>query len=380
MSGPDHELRSDRRLTLAVIFLFSLTLGIGTVAIPLLALGAGYDAPSIGFLVAVAALSQLTSRLGLPWLLRRFADRWLIALACASTAIAFGLLLASTAVAVFVAAQLFQGFGRGVLWTSAQTHVARRPEQAVGRLVDLYLAGNLGTLSGPVIAGTLAAIDLSLAPAVAAVLAAVAAILACLLQRLPPFDRRGAGGNARLLRQEGVAVGSWAAFVTGGWWSMLGSYVPVILAVGGFGPQAIGWMIAGSEAAGALSLPLLRRTPAERVRGIVLPATILTTVALAAVALAPAHPVVYAVLLACGGAVSAAAGSLAPALASVGVSPEERGDALSLTGITRALALLVAPASAGVLVSVIALGPAVAFVGVVLAVPGVLAVRVTRPR
>ena len=66
---------SDRIASLAVIFAFSIGLGVATVAIPLLALESGYDAAAVGFLVATSAASQLGFRLCLPWLLRRVPDR-----------------------------------------------------------------------------------------------------------------------------------------------------------------------------------------------------------------------------------------------------------------------------------------------------------------
>ena len=45
----------DRRAILLVAFGFSVALGASTIGIPLVALGAGYDAPTVGFLVAIAA-------------------------------------------------------------------------------------------------------------------------------------------------------------------------------------------------------------------------------------------------------------------------------------------------------------------------------------
>ncbi|MEJ7697223.1 MAG: hypothetical protein WKF78_11535 [Candidatus Limnocylindrales bacterium] len=67
-------------VALAVVFAFSVGLGVATLAIPLLALGAGYGAATVGFLVATAAAAQFLTRLALPVLLGRFPDRTLIAL------------------------------------------------------------------------------------------------------------------------------------------------------------------------------------------------------------------------------------------------------------------------------------------------------------
>src|SRR4051812_43745671 len=105
-------VRRDRPVSLVVAFGFALSLGIAAVAIPLLALGAGYDAAAIGFLAAMAAGSQLAGRFTLPWLLGRFADQSLIALAAALMLGGFVLLMFSTALPAFVAAQLTQGAAR----------------------------------------------------------------------------------------------------------------------------------------------------------------------------------------------------------------------------------------------------------------------------
>jgi cyanate permease len=139
------ERLGDRPIALGVAFGFALSLGIATVTIPLLALGAGYEPAAIGFLVATAAASQLVTRLTLPWLLGRYADRGLIALSATLMVGAFSLLLVSTALPAFLVAQISQGAARAVFWTSSQTHAIRSGGPAVRRLVDLNLAGNAGT-------------------------------------------------------------------------------------------------------------------------------------------------------------------------------------------------------------------------------------------
>ena len=204
-----------------------MALGVATVAIPLLALGAGYDAATVGFLAATSAASQLGTRFALPWLLGRFPDRSLIVVASLVMCAAFVLLLLSTALVVFAAAQLLQGAARAVFWTSSQTHAIRGEGPAVRGLVDLNVLGNSGTLVGPALGGSLAAIGLPVALGAAAGAAALAAVLALLLRRLPPYDRRRSAGSTRLLRREGVDVACWASVVGGAWWSMMGSFVPV---------------------------------------------------------------------------------------------------------------------------------------------------------
>ena len=156
--------RGDRPIALAVAFGFALSLGVAVVAIPLVALGAGYDAAAVGFLAATAALSQLSTRLSLPWLLGRFPDRTLIGLAATLMLGGFCLLFVSTALPAFLVAQVAQGAARAIFWTSSQTHAIRSGGSQVRRLVDLNLAGNAGTLTGPVLAGVLATFGLPATP------------------------------------------------------------------------------------------------------------------------------------------------------------------------------------------------------------------------
>lgn len=362
----------DRPLALGVAFAFALSLGIAIVAIPLVALDAGYDPAAVGFLAATAAASQLATRLALPWLLGRFADRALIGFAAVLMLTAFGLLLASTALPAFLAAQLAQGASRAIFWTSSQTHAIRSGGSQVKRLVDLNLAGNAGTLTGPAVAGFLATIGLPFALAGAAVAVSVAVMGAPFMTALAPYDRRGSAGALSLLRRDGVDVASWANFVAGTWWSMIGSYIPVILVTAGLGPAVIGWLVTLSEGAGAATLLVLRRVSATQVRSIVRVGAFAEMVALAGIALAPPVLVAYGALLVLGGTAAGAVTSLAPALVTMVARDQEHGDALALSGTFRSLALLGMPASVGALLSVTALPVAVAAVAVSASVPGFL--------
>ena len=332
--------RNDRLLALGVAFAFALSLGIAVVAIPLLAIDAGYDAAAIGFIVATSAASQLATRLALPFLLGKFADRTLIAFAAVLMLGALGLLLLSTELPAFLLAQLAQGASRAIFWTSSQTHAIRSGGPPVRRLVDLNLAGNAGTLVGPALAGFLATIGLPVAVAGAAIAVGVAAVGAPLMAAFPPFDRRGGVGAFGLLRRDGVDVACWANFVAGTWWSMISSYIPVVLVGAGFGPAIIGWLVTLSEGAGAATLLVLRRTSPSRIRRIVTAGAFVEMAVLAGIALAPPALAAYALLLIVGGTAAGAVTSLAPALVTMVAAEQEHGDALSLSGTFRSIALL----------------------------------------
>jgi predicted MFS family arabinose efflux permease len=371
----------DRVTALAIAFAFSISLGVATVAIPLLALGAGYDPAAVGFLVAVSALAQLTTRIATPWLLGRWPDRTLIALASAVMLVGFLLLLGSTALPAFVAAQLCQGTARAIFWTASQTHAIRSGGSQVERLVDLNLSGNAGTLVGPALAGSLAVLGLPAALGAAAIGAAFALVATPFLMHYPRYDRRFSGGTLQLLRREGVDLACWASVVGGVWWSMVGSYIPVILVGAGLGSAAIGWLVTASEAAGTLALLVIRRLANERVVRVVRLGSIAELIALAGIAAAPADVAAYVALLLLGGAAAGAVTSLAAALATMAAAAQEQGDALALSGTFRAAALLAAPAGVGALLSVTSVPAAVVALALVTVAPaGLLGRRAGAPR
>jgi MFS family permease len=365
----------DRPATLVVAFGFALSLGIATVAVPLLALASGYDAAAVGFLVAGAAASQLATRLALPWLLGRFTDRSLILVSVALMVGAFGLLSISSALPIFIAAQLGQGAARAIFWTASQTHVIRSGGSPVHRLVDFNLAGNGGTLIGPLIAGLLATSGVSLAITGAAIAAGLALLLSPALATYPPFDRRKSAGTAKLLRRDGVDVAVWATFAAGTWWSMLGSYVPVLAVQAGLGPTDVGLLVSLSEGSGAAMMLLLRWLSPRRIQPIVRAAPLIEMAALAGIAIAPAALPTYAGLVMVAGLAGGAVTVLAPALVTHVASEHEHGDAIALTGTSRAVALLGAPAAVGAMLSIVALPVALVTVAVATVAPGLALVR-----
>jgi hypothetical protein len=354
--------RRDRVVGLVVVFTFSIGLGVGTVTIPLLALASGYDAASVGFLVATAAAMQLAGRLALPWMLGRYTDRSLTAISAVMMVAAFVLLIWSTVLPVFIAAQLLQGAARAIFWTSSQAHAIRDQPDPIRRLVDLNVAGNAGTLVGPAVGGLLASIGLTVALVAGAAGALVAVAGTAFLRAFPPFDRKRSEGTRRLLRRTGVDVACWASVVGGLWWSMMGSFVPVLLVGAGVGSIGVGWAITGSEAAGMIALLALRTVSRTRIAPAVRIAAVIASSALVLIALLPPVLPIAIALLLIGGAAAGSVTTLSPAMATLVASADEQGDALSLTGAFRAAALFASPAAVGVLVTPFAVGPAMAIV------------------
>ena len=373
---------TDQVASLVVIFAFSVGLGAAAVVVPLVALDAGYDAAAVGFLVATAAACQFAMRLTLPWLLGWFPDRTLIAAGSLATVGSFGLLLLSTALPVFVVAQLLQGAGRALFWTSNQTHAVRSGDRPVERLVVMTMAGNAGTLTGPAMGGMLAAVALDLGLALAVGSTAVAVLAAPFLQRLPRYDRRAGIGTRRLLRREGVDLACWSSVIGGTWWSMVGSYVPVMAVAAGIGAAGLGGLVTLSEGAGMVALFTLRRVAPERIRPIVVAASAATVAALIGLAatafVGPAAIGAFIPLMILGGVGSGTVTALSAAVASLVAGPAEQGDALAVSGTFRAGALLVAPATVGALLSVVAVPGAVALVALAAGLPGALLPGVRR--
>ena len=67
--------KRDRLLGGLAATIFSVTLGLNSVAVPLLAIHAGYSAAEIGLLIAVPAIAQIAARLNMGAMMRRFPDK-----------------------------------------------------------------------------------------------------------------------------------------------------------------------------------------------------------------------------------------------------------------------------------------------------------------
>lgn len=358
-----------------------LALGVAGVALPLLALRAGYSASEIGLLTAVSAVSQLVSRLSLGAVMRRIPEWTLISSAGVFLALGSGLVALSASVVPFVVAQLLQGIARAFYWTSITAHLVRGPGRAAPKLGVVNFVSGIGSLTGPVVAGLLSARTPVLALAVAAAISVVAVAPTFLLDRHPPFapPPKADRPRGRIWRRPGVDVGCAAAATAGGWQAVLTSYVPVALVAAGQSAVAVGALVAVAN--GAM---LVAAGMAGRMRGgWQLPAVVAgVLVGGAAVALtaltAGALPLVT-VVLAAGGYSAGTLQVLGSAVVAESVHPEERGDAIAASGTFRALSMFGTPLAIAGLITVVPLASAVAAVGVALALPGVLLRHRARP-
>jgi hypothetical protein len=361
--------RSHRTAANLAVLGFSLSLGSGTLVLPLLALAAGYDAAVVGLMTSVSAIAHLGLRLQLPLLLGRVADRSLIALSCLMIGGSYGGLLFSTALPVFVVAQLLQGGARALFWTASQTHAVRDGGSTVTSLARVQMIGNLGMIAGPPLAGVAAAVEIQLGLVVGLVSGLAAAATTVGMRRLAPFDRTPRGDQPHVWRRPGVDLGCWAGFTAGGWRAMLGSYVPVVLSGAGLGSSIIGVLIGVADAASiAITAVLLRWTP-SRARESIEIGVVATCIALAVLPIVAGQPAAAAAVIIAGGLGTGILTTIGPALASDAVAANERGDAIAATGTFRAGGILITPVTVAAGLTIVSLPVGMAAAAASLAVP-----------
>ncbi|MBI2242657.1 MAG: MFS transporter [Nocardioides sp.] len=349
---------------------YSFALGAASVALPLQALAVGYTAVEVGVLTAVSAISQLVTRMFLGSVMRRVPDWIIIAAACALLSVSCLVVVATSAVVPFVAAQLLQGISRACFWTGSQTHVVRGDGSSIKALASINLVGNLGLLSGPVVAGLLIADDARLALGVAAGGALAALIPASRLHRLPPFRKLVDRQPGHIWQRAGVWEGCHAGITAGAWRALLGSYVPLALVQAGQAAVTVGALVAIANAAAILGAWLVRHLADEtRVRRALLLCTPVTGIALAGVGVLAPSAALAAIALSASGVAAGALQTLGPAIAADAVHREERGDAIAATGAFRAGSLFVTPLATAGMVAVVPIGTALVVAGILMAVP-----------
>lgn len=368
--GSAPEPGADRAQAAFAVLGFSIALGTGQLALPLLALAAGYDAAAVGVFAAISAIAQVGFRLALPWLLRRVPDRRLMTAACLMIVASYTVLLASTVLVAFVAAQLLQGSARALFWTSSQTHAVRGPEASVASLARVQLVGNIGTLTGPAVAGVLSGISLDLALVLGIATGSIGTGFSLATHHLAPFAKeRRENGMGRVWRREGVDVGCWASFTAGGWRALLGSYFPVVLTAAGLGPTAVGAIIALADGASFAAAAVLSRWTPSATRLVVELSVLATVGGVVGLPFVAGQPILASVVIVIGGGGAGLLLTLGPAIASDAVEPDERGDAIAAAGTFRAGALFATPAAIAGTLAVVSLPIGVALAGILLGLP-----------
>jgi MFS family permease len=361
-------MRIDPLAAVAGAALFSFALGITTVGVPLLALEAGYSLAEIGALASMSALFQIATRSALGLVLRRMPDRVLVLTAGLQLSAAAGLLAASSSLVPFIASMVLQGTARACFWTGSQTHVVRRPGATGSAIATVNFSGGIGLLAGPTVAGVLSARSPHLALGAGAAVAALTCLPALLLDRLPPFTPPLDATPGRIWRRPGVTRACWANATAGAWFGLLSSYVPIALSEH-LSETAIGALVAVSNAAGLVGSGAAGRVR-QRAMGRWLAAlTLCTGLATSLVASVASQPVLVGAALAIAGLGAGALQTLGPAIVADAVHPEERGDAIAVTGTFRAAALFASPLGIAGLITVAPLSVAMGVLGVLMLLP-----------
>jgi MFS family permease len=376
-SGVRSSVRDSTASTLGAL-VFSVGLGIAGVALPLLALEAGYDGVQVGVLVALSALSQMLSRIGMGAWMNRFPDWTFVLVAALLLAISNATAAMTTAVVPFAAAHLLQGVARAFFWTGSQTHVVRGDRPAVAGLAVINLVSAAGLLVGPVVAGYIGEQSLPAALSVAAALSAAACVPALLLDRLPPFSPPADRPPGRIWRRPGVDAGCWAAVSSGAWRGLLGSYVPVALQTAGQTTATIGVLVSVANGAQLAGSAAVGRFGARALALSLVVGALAAGAGMAVVGAAAGSAVVVAVALVASGLGAGALQTAGPAVAAEAVHREERGEAIAASGTFRAAALMVAPLAAAGIVTFAPVAVALGIGGALIAAPAAVSARLAR--
>ena len=370
--------RRDTIATASGATVYSISLGVASVALPLLALDAGYTGVQVGILVAISAVTQMLGRIGMGSWMNRFADWTFVIAAISMLALSSGLAALSTAVVQFVVAHLLQGFSRAFFWTGTQTHAVRGHRPAVRGMAIVNLSSAVGLLLGPLVAGVIGEISLPLALAVSAGLALLGLVPAALLDRLPPFAPPKGSSQKRIWRRPGVDAGCWAGVSAGAWRGLLGSYVPVALAAARTSTGLIGILVSIANAAQLAGSAAVANLGRRRLTQSLVIGAVAAGAGVGVVGFVAGNPVVAGLALAISGLGAGVLQTAGPAVAAESVHPEERGAVMAASGTFRAAALLASPLAAAGLVAVAPVSVALAVGGVLIAVPARWAWRLSR--
>lgn len=368
----------DRIGLYSATFLFSLSLAMASVALPLVAVDAGYTASEVGVLVAISALAQIVMRWCLGGVMRRVSDTWIVTAAVVSLGISNGLVVVSTALVPLVAASLVQGVSRACFWTGSTTHVVRNDAEAASSVAMLNLIASGAMVVGPVVAGVITDTSTRLVFVVGAALGFAGAVPTLVMKRPPPFEATSSLDRRGFMRRPGVAMGVSANAVAGAWRGVLGSYVPVALDAAGRSGATIGLVVTVANASCIAGSFVAARVRPHLVRSSLVVGTILAATTTAVTGFGSAGAVAVGAALALGGVGIGVLQVLGVTVATGTVSANLKGDAVAVTGALRAAALFLSPIGIAGLLTVTGLSAAVVVVSGVMLLPVAVIARAGR--
>ncbi|MFE3431160.1 MFS transporter [Streptomyces sp. NPDC059171] len=351
-------MRLSARLVIPALCLVVFTdlMGFGII-LPLLPYAAdtfGGSPSMIGLLFAAYSIAQLVSAPLLGRASDRFGRKPVLLLALSGSVLSALFMANATSLSGLLVARVVAGAcGGSIAVAHAFAADLAPPERRTHSLGMLGAAVGLGFVAGPAIGALLAHQGLSGAGIVSACVAAAALCLAAAV--LP--DARGVGAARQHVHQQkavhrtapaGPRLLLVAAFCTTAAFCAMEATLALLGADRyGFGPQALGWMLAAAGVAmaaaqGALAAPLAARFGTRTVAAA--GALVLGT-GLACLPLLPAWGTVTALMVA-----SIGQGLLAPALSTLvaDAAPDRTGAAMGAVQSAMALARAGAPAVAGI--------------------------------
>lgn len=361
--------RCDAAINAAASIIFSISLGMLSVAVPLLALHSGYGAALVGVLVALSATVQLVTRAFMGVMMRHAPDKLFIILAAVLIAASCGLLVVSQSLAGFVGSLAMQGMARAFFFTASYTHAVRISPSSVRAITAVNLASGIGGFIGPALAGGLIELSGHVTLAVGMAIGLTGVVPGLLLRRLSPLRGAPQSRVDRIQRQPGVRAGVWMASVAGAWKGVLDSFVPIVLSMASQSAATIGLLVAVANAALFVGTGLSVIVRRAGIRG-----ALMIGIGGAAVGIACLGPLApftlgAAIALACSGLGAGALQTVGPAVAAESVGAEQKGDAITLVGLARAATLLMAPLGMAGLVILVPVMAACVITGSIMALP-----------
>lgn len=353
----------------ATTAIYGIGLGASSIALPLLAVDAGYSLTEIGLLTAVSAVAQIAVRLCLGAALRRYPDRRLVTSASLLLSVSFFAVATSTQIGFFLLAQAAQGVSRACFWTGMQAHVVRDDRPVTRSLARNVTIANFGLLLGPVVAGFALERSIGVALLLGTALGGTATVLSLGMRRLPPFATAALPARSPLRRRPPVVTGCVAAGVAGAWQGLLGSYMPAVLGEAGHAAGMIGVLVALASAANTTSAAALTRVRlGDSPRALVV-SCLAVALGVGLLGVAAPSSVSAGICLLVSGLGAGMLQILGSSVASESVHPEERGQVIAMTGTIRAVAMFGSPLAVAGLLQVAGVAAALGVVGLGLLLP-----------
>ncbi|THG33308.1 MFS transporter [Naasia lichenicola] len=336
-------IKRELYLTYALNAAYALSLGISGVMLTFIALDQGLDIAQIGLLSTLSAAAQMGARLPLGFALRFLSDRFVLLVALSLFALSMVFVLIIPGVIGLVLAHFLQGGSRAGFWTASQTHVIRASGTAARGLARSNIITSTCSLIGPLIAGWLAGIDLVIGEwtVLALALAGLAIVLA--MTAFPVFNPPKNPEAGQVRSRFGVRFASLGSLAGGAWAVISATYVPIVFTAADWNEVAIGAVIALANGALLASNLFCGRLAIERFVPVLRIGSVLVGLGISGLALIGVAPAVSVALLILSGAGMGTVMTIGPALAAESVHPEERGQAMAITGSYRAGALLGVP-------------------------------------